>query len=1153
MRPLRLTMQAFGSYGTAATVDFEKTTQNLFLITGDTGAGKTTIFDAIVFALYGQASSSHNKKDGLELQSQYADLKVEPYVELTFTELVGGVPEEYKVKRIPRHMRPAKHKGAKDQAVSETVELTMPDGSLYPQKETDRKLEEIVGLTRDQFMQVAMIAQGEFMELLRADSNSKKKIFQRLFGTGMFQGIVDELARRRAERESKITELWTQCRQEIGHVEIPGPEELRRSAGLTKAGGKDVETPESAEDSMTAEEAGAGAETDQAQELLTELSLLQRKLNDSDKFNRPDMEGFLERLEVLCGLLEQAEAEAKAQEAEFSAERDRKRDAVTEAQQLLQSYQQLEKAEQQLLACAQTADQIEKDRQLIPRIRGAWEIQALYQRFIDADQTVQKVENAVKDLQEQLPGLREKAELLETAEQEARKRADEELEAYTRVSDRVTKSLDILQKIREAEQNLKKCGKASEEVKEKEKSAEKAQKAFAEQESVWQQTAKELAGADVKLAGLKSRQQEAERLGQTLAGLSARKKELDRQIQKVEQAREEYLQIHQQYGLKENEYSEKNNAFLNAQAGVLADQLEPGKPCPVCGSLDHPHPFKKTQEHAELTREVINALREEVETLNRIQSEKATAAGSAAEVQREKQHSLTMELRQLDERFKAFSATMVGADTPSQESAGFSDIQEQIRTGAEKENIRKGSLPDAEAPEQDLTPDKIEERLYAAAELLAEWKTSLKKLVRSWKQKADSLADVQNNLQGAQAMREKLQKAYSDALQESSEADQALAAARTSLDGLQAQRDYEDEKAARDALKSAEAQKKEVDRAFTAAHKAADDARSSAEKAVTLLRQHEEALPGQKQESAARRNAYEALCREKRFEEAQWKDMILAHKKEEAESLQTHVNAWKEQKAEAEGMRTVAQDAIRNRPRPDLAALGEARDAAQAAFEAARTRAKLLEQHLTADLKAWTELSPKMEERSRAAGEYDRINELFDRLGGKRTGARMDIETFVQRYYLQRILRAANVRFSEMSAGQFELRMVGDDMAGAGKNRGLDLMVYSAVTGKEREVRTLSGGESFMAALSLALGMADQIQEGAASINLDIMFIDEGFGSLDDHARDQAVRVLKRMAGGSKLVAIISHVTELKQEIDDQLLVTRDENGSHARWQAGSL
>ena len=123
------------------------------------------------------------------------------------------------------------------------------------------------------------------------------------------------------------------------------------------------------------------------------------------------------------------------------------------------------------------------------------------------------------------------------------------------------------------------------------------------------------------------------------------------------------------------------------------------------------------------------------------------------------------------------------------------------------------------------------------------------------------------------------------------------------------------------------------------------------------------------------------------------------------------------------------------------------------------------------------------------------------------------------------------------------------ERAGEGKNRGLDLMVYSAVTGKVREVRTLSGGESFMAALSLALGMADQIQASSASVDLDMMFIDEGFGSLDEHSRDQAVRVLKDMASGSRLIGIISHVTELKQEMEDQLIVTKDENGSHIRWQ----
>ena len=194
-------------------------------------------------------------------------------------------------------------------------------------------------------------------------------------------------------------------------------------------------------------------------------------------------------------------------------------------------------------------------------------------------------------------------------------------------------------------------------------------------------------------------------------------------------------------------------------------------------------------------------------------------------------------------------------------------------------------------------------------------------------------------------------------------------------------------------------------------------------------------------------------------------------------------------------------------------------------------------------------LKPQMEERSEVMHQYEKINGLYQLLSGNRKNSRMDIETYVQRHYLEQILEAANQRFQDMSAGQFELRMCDIDKAGTGKNRGLDLMVYSAVTGKVREVRTLSGGESFMAALSLALGMADQIQESSAAINLDMMFIDEGFGSLDEHSRDQAVKVLQNMAEGEKLIGIISHVTELKQEIEDQLIVTKDDQGSHTRWQ----
>ena len=194
-------------------------------------------------------------------------------------------------------------------------------------------------------------------------------------------------------------------------------------------------------------------------------------------------------------------------------------------------------------------------------------------------------------------------------------------------------------------------------------------------------------------------------------------------------------------------------------------------------------------------------------------------------------------------------------------------------------------------------------------------------------------------------------------------------------------------------------------------------------------------------------------------------------------------------------------------------------------------------------------LSSRLEERKAVVEEHARIDALYRMTSGNVSGARMDLETYVQRYYLERILYAANRRFQEMSAGQFEFRMYDLEKAGEGKNRGLDLMVYSTVTGKEREVRTLSGGESFMAALSLALGMADQIQESSAAVNLDMMFIDEGFGSLDEHSRNQAVKVLQEMAEGSRLIGIISHVTELKQEIEDQLIVNKDENGSRVRWQ----
>ena len=197
MKPLKLTMQAFGSYAEKTVIDFTRPDQELFLITGDTGSGKSTIFDAISFALYGQASSESNKKSGSELQSQFASQSVRPFVELTFEERRGSATQIYTVRRTPKHVRPKKKgKGLIDE--KEEVILFLPDGkemSGYIKAVNDR-IKEITGLTKNQFSQVKMIAQGEFMDVLRAGPEEKKKIFRKLFGTEIYSRIVTEMQSR---------------------------------------------------------------------------------------------------------------------------------------------------------------------------------------------------------------------------------------------------------------------------------------------------------------------------------------------------------------------------------------------------------------------------------------------------------------------------------------------------------------------------------------------------------------------------------------------------------------------------------------------------------------------------------------------------------------------------------------------------------------------------------------------------------------------------------------------------------------------------------------------------------------------------------------------------------------------------------------------
>ena len=522
----------------------------------------------------------------------------------------------------------------------------------------------------------------------------------------------------------------------------------------------------------------------------------------------------------------------------------------------------------------------------------------------------------------------------------------------------------------------------------------------------------------------------------------------------------------------------------------------------MCGSIEHPHPCRLAGEHQDLTREMIDALAREVSALQKEQQEKSGMAQSACELQAEKE-------------------------------ANLEDAVARLRLRMEKQI---SGVP------QNLT---VEE----AKQLIMAWQESVEAEGAVLRKNSDILAGVREALRGAQEAKQALRESAEGAAQKETEAKTALAGSQAALKGLEATRDYRTKEEAKAALGEAKKAKDEKDTAYNSAYTNLQRAKTAKENAKTLILRYSGELPGQKEELQRRRAFYEKVMEEKHLTDAEWKAITGRYRKDETQRLQLKIDAYNRKKTAAESMRDAAREAIGKQKRPVMEELEAEKTRSEENLSRIQTALEQIREECKTDSGVYGALAPKMEERGRIMEEHKRLDDLYNRLAGKVTGSRMDIETFVQRYYLERILYAANARFREMSAGQFELRMYDMEKAGEGKNRGLDLMVYSTVTGKEREVRTLSGGESFMAALSLALGMADQIQEGSAAIHLDVMFIDEGFGSLDEHSRNQAVKVLQQMASGSKLIGIISHVSELKQEMEDQLIVSKDENGSHTRWQ----
>lgn len=1057
MKPILLTMQAFGSYGEKTEIDFQKG-GDFFLISGDTGSGKSTIFDAMMFALYGEVSTNGSGKEN-ELLSQFVDVRNDkPLVSLVFTAHQHGQEETYKITRTPRHIRPAKRTGAKQQEEGETAELLMPDGSQYPGKlsDTNRKIEELVGLTADQFRKVVMIAQGEFMDFLRADSKAKTALLRDLLKTDYYYQLSERL---KTLAKEKNTAAKTQ------------------RANMSFFAGRAVTEGLPEEDAQVLEAVKGTVIT--AKELQPE-----------------QVDALAEVLSGVCARLQLQQGDLAQRQTAAQNDRDECMKCIEAAQPLMKRFEELESAEKALQECAAQADEIEKKRGLIGKIRDAWAIEPKYQRMKDARDALTNGQTELAAKQQELPQLKQTAADAAALHQQMEK-AQQDATAYeSEVKTKVKDALKTFDALEEAEKALRQAEEADTKAKANAESAKKALDDFKKQEA-------ELQGAEAAYEVCKQQNQQYRDLKKSLEDLHGNQKDVQEKARQAAAAKDAYASATQKYQREQKAYDDYRLAFLNAQAGLLARELAPGKPCPVCGALEHPKPCQLTQENQQLNREQLERRRKAADDAAKAQEEKAKESESARVKLTERQKAAEEAERKLVENAKNI-----------------------------RENVPMATAADVEA-------------------MLQAWLPELQSASKSVQAKVKALDDVRKNLDGAKAEREKLEKAAADAQETAKSTAVKKAEAEKTWNLHQEELSSNAYRTREDAVAQRTQAQEAKQKAEAAASQAAEKERQ-AQKAETdcetQIRRLNEEMP-QKQANAEEFNQqYQQTMAEKSLDETQWQALTANYDAEEPDRLQKKVNDFDQKKNTAETQCTMAQSAIAGREKPDMAKLEAASKAAESALKEVSDALESAKHLRLNNEKVLEDLREGREPLAEACKAANTAQHLSDVMAGTESGNRMNLETFVQRNYMEKILCDANRRFRDMSNGQFELKLIPVEDAGEGKNKGLDLEVLSIVTDKMRSVNTLSGGESFMAALSLALGMADQIQAATAAIHLDVMFIDEGFGSLSDNARNEAVNILKEMAGKQRQIGIISHVSELKDEIENQLIVKKDDRGSHISW-----
>jgi len=1017
MKPLKLTITAFGPYKHTEVIDFQQLGDyRLFAISGKTGAGKTTIFDAICYALYG-SGSGEDRQDTAMLRSGFAADDVYTAVELVF-EMHGKV---YQIVRQPGHIK-AKNKSVTGKKV-ELAEIKDDkfDFSIVEKQQTnevDKKLLEIIGLTKDQFSQIVMLPQGEFRKLLTSDSTNKEVILRKIFKTDRFSAMTKKLDTKRKEAEKDLERAQQLKEHLLGQIAGALPP---RNSTLFTCISHNTDNMHQLKNALEEEQ------------FFYNASIQTEQLRYDEAFAHHQKEQ--DYYSMAKALNEQFEQQAQRQAR----------------LQLLLQEQPLYTAKEQEIKLAERADRLILLEQQCVDLRAEQNRkEQLYQQATKAH------ENAVAQLKvaQQL-----------YAEEEAKEPERQ------RIAQQEMQLVALLPKYEAFEHN-------QQQLEIIEQLALTAKRAVADNMAILE---KEQSQHQQLIATIETYEKQMEPYADYLEKLPILKEQVTllANIEKYERAIEQAEQaVHialQQYQESKEALQIKEQQWISSQASILAAKLKDGDPCPVCGSTTH-----------QLAHNEPKVVVDEVE----LESIRATANAN--------------ERKYLEQEATLKTTKQLLQDMNEQLEAHHISIAERLELSSSLQFV-----------EQQVAVLKIvNDQLSVARAKLKGHVDQNEHLQQKQIRLEQHFAEQSNELIKQQAIVEEQQKHIPEDVQSLQALKQMIADVGKQKLALQTawHKSQQNLQMAQEASSKAAMTEELAKKAYEELQNTLNDKREQ-----FLVSLKDVGFASYEEYAAAKRSV------------AQIEDLRTACREY---ALQLHSL----QQQLADGAKH-----LEGKEKQDLAMLEEKLEVLRITYEEAF---KTLQQ-TQSYAKACADFIVKVEETAQEINvlekEAGRVKELYTLLNGQNP-KKLSFERYIQISYLDKITAAANIRLFHLSNGQFELRR-SDRLEKHAKQSGLGLDVYDAYTDQLRDVKTLSGGEKFNASLSLALGMADVIQSFQGNIRIETMFIDEGFGSLDEEALNKAIDTLIDLQDSGRMIGVISHVAELKAAMPAVLHVEKTLSG----------